>query len=123
MRVAQPCIASSTELSTTSQTRWCSPLGPVDPMYIPGRCLTGSRPGQDSDVARVVRRRRRRFSRFRSCRCLFSFQRHARALSVAVVTGQAPLRPGFLASPCRTVLMSYKCTSEGVLLGRLTGPF
>src|SRR5581483_855541 len=37
-------MASSTELSTTSQMRWCRPLGPVDPMYMPGRLRTGSRP-------------------------------------------------------------------------------
>src|SRR5712692_9077541 len=42
--VASPAIASSTELSTTSYTRWCSPDGPVDPMYMPGRSRTGSRP-------------------------------------------------------------------------------
>src|SRR6266540_5418893 len=44
MRVASPAIASSTELSTTSYTRWCRPDGPVDPMYMPGRSRTGSRP-------------------------------------------------------------------------------
>src|SRR5579884_1452662 len=44
MRVASPAIASSTALSTTSYTRWCNPDGPVEPMYIPGRSRTGSRP-------------------------------------------------------------------------------
>src|SRR5580658_10890111 len=39
-------MASSTELSTTSQTRWWRPLGPVEPMYMPGRCRTGSRPSR-----------------------------------------------------------------------------
>src|ERR1700689_4719313 len=39
-------MASSTELSTTSQTRWCSPVGPVEPMYIPGRWRTGSSPSR-----------------------------------------------------------------------------
>ena len=43
-RSQKPAIASSTELSTTSQMRWCSPLGPVDPMYMPGRFRTASRP-------------------------------------------------------------------------------
>ena len=43
-RVQYPAIASSTALSTTSQIRWCKPLGLVDPMYIPGRLRTGSRP-------------------------------------------------------------------------------
>src|SRR4051812_6352427 len=46
MRVACPAIASSTELSTTSHTRWCRPLRPVDPMYIPGRFRTASRPSR-----------------------------------------------------------------------------
>src|SRR5204862_138629 len=39
-----PAIASSTELSTTSYTRWCRPVIPVEPMYMPGRSRTGSRP-------------------------------------------------------------------------------
>ena len=42
----RPAMASSTELSTTSQTRWCSPLGPVEPMYMPGRFRTGSSPSR-----------------------------------------------------------------------------
>src|SRR6266446_4652972 len=41
---AKPAIASSTELSTTSQTRWCKPISPVEPMYIAGRRRTASRP-------------------------------------------------------------------------------
>src|SRR5262249_52061757 len=44
MRVAKPANASSTELSTTSYTRWCRPISPVDPMYIAGRRRTASRP-------------------------------------------------------------------------------
>ena len=40
----KPAIASSTELSTTSLTRWCRPRSPVEPMYIPGRLRTASRP-------------------------------------------------------------------------------
>src|SRR3984957_8713894 len=39
-------MASSTELSTTSHTRWWRPVGPVEPMYIPGRFRTGSRPSR-----------------------------------------------------------------------------
>ena len=39
-------MASSTELSTTSQTRWCRPVGPVEPMYIPGRLRTASSPSR-----------------------------------------------------------------------------
>src|SRR5712692_1464225 len=39
----EPARASSTELSTTSQTRWCSPCSPVEPMYIAGRLRTASR--------------------------------------------------------------------------------
>ena len=46
IRVQYPAMASSTALSTTSQTRWCSPVGPVDPMYMPGRIRTGSRPSR-----------------------------------------------------------------------------
>ncbi len=41
-----PAMASSTELSTSSRMRWCSPEGPVEPMYMPGRTLTGSRPSR-----------------------------------------------------------------------------
>ncbi len=40
----RPARASSTLLSTTSYTRWWSPRGPVEPMYMPGRRRTGSRP-------------------------------------------------------------------------------
>ena len=41
-----PAMASSTLLSTTSQTRWCRPVGPVDPMYMPGRFRTASSPSR-----------------------------------------------------------------------------
>src|SRR5437016_181773 len=41
---AKPAMASSTELSTTSQTRWCKPISPVEPIYIAGRKRTASRP-------------------------------------------------------------------------------
>src|SRR5882762_9349511 len=41
---AWPAMASSTELSTTSQTRWCKPISPVEPIYIAGRRRTASRP-------------------------------------------------------------------------------
>ena len=44
--VAWPAIASSIELSTTSQTRWCSPRASVDPMYMPGRLRTASSPSR-----------------------------------------------------------------------------
>ena len=44
IRSARPARASSTELSTTSWTRWCSPRSEVDPMYMPGRLRTASRP-------------------------------------------------------------------------------
>src|SRR5690606_5066705 len=46
MREAYPAIASSTELSTTSQMRWWRPRGPVVPMYMPGRSRTASRPSR-----------------------------------------------------------------------------
>src|SRR5919202_3103681 len=39
-------MASSTELSTTSHTRWWRPLRPVEPMYMPGRLRTGSSPSR-----------------------------------------------------------------------------
>src|SRR6185369_1796252 len=40
-----PASASSTALSTTSNTRWCSPVpSAVSPMYMPGRLRTASRP-------------------------------------------------------------------------------
>src|ERR1700735_1672003 len=40
----KPAMASSTELSTTSQTRWCRPSSPVEPMYMAGRLRTASMP-------------------------------------------------------------------------------
>src|SRR3954452_18730232 len=40
----KPASASSTPLSTTSHTMWCRPRSPVDPMYMPGRLRTASRP-------------------------------------------------------------------------------
>ena len=43
---AWPFMASSTELSTISQTRWCRPALPMPPMYMPGRLRTGSRPSR-----------------------------------------------------------------------------
>src|SRR5262249_32801247 len=40
-----PASASSTELSTTSNTMWCRPVpSEVSPMYMPGRLRTPSRP-------------------------------------------------------------------------------
>src|SRR5688572_7621899 len=39
-------MASSTELSTTSWIRWCRPRSPVEPMYMPGRLRTASRPSR-----------------------------------------------------------------------------
>src|SRR5580765_5160363 len=40
-----PARASSTALSTTSNTMWCRPVpSEVSPMYIPGRLRTASRP-------------------------------------------------------------------------------
>src|SRR5919107_5380124 len=48
MRISEQCPAraSSMELSTISHTRWCSPRGPVEPMYMPGRRLTASSPSR-----------------------------------------------------------------------------
>ncbi len=46
MLVACPAMASSMELSTTSQTRWCRPRASVEPMYMPGRRRTASRPSR-----------------------------------------------------------------------------
>src|SRR5699024_11846689 len=43
---ACPAMASSTELSTTSQIRWCKPRGPVEPIYIPRRLRTASKPSR-----------------------------------------------------------------------------
>src|SRR3984885_4352196 len=40
----KPAMASSTELSATSQTRWWRPISPVEPMYIAGRLRTASIP-------------------------------------------------------------------------------
>src|SRR5579862_6580383 len=36
-------MASSTELSTTSQTKWCKPCSVVEPIYMAGRLRTASR--------------------------------------------------------------------------------
>jgi len=41
-----PAKASSTELSTISHTKWCSPLSDVVPIYIPGLFLTASNPSR-----------------------------------------------------------------------------
>ena len=46
MCVAWPAIASSMELSTTSHTRWWRPRTSVEPMYMPGRRRTASRPSR-----------------------------------------------------------------------------
>ena len=54
MLVQTPASASSTELSTTSYTRWWRPRCPVDPMYMPGRLRTGSKTLENLDVAYVV---------------------------------------------------------------------
>ena len=41
----KPASASSTALSTTSNTVWCRPVpSEVSPIYIPGRLRTASRP-------------------------------------------------------------------------------
>ena len=40
----KPASASSMALSTISYTRWCSPRSSVEPMYMPGRRRTASRP-------------------------------------------------------------------------------
>ena len=41
----KPASASSTALSTTSNTMWCRPVpSEVSPMYMPGRLRTASRP-------------------------------------------------------------------------------
>src|SRR5579883_3035140 len=44
MRLQKPANASSTLLSTTSNTRWWRPRLPVLPTYIPGRFLTPQDP-------------------------------------------------------------------------------
>ena len=49
-----PAMASSTELSTTSQTRWCKPNSPVEPIYIAGRLRTASSAAENFDRSRVV---------------------------------------------------------------------
>ena len=46
MERAAPARCSSTALSTTSHTRWCSPRESVDPTYMPGRLRTASRPSR-----------------------------------------------------------------------------
>ena len=55
IRVAKPACASSTALSTTSQTMWCSPeRSSVSPMYIPGRLRTASGPLRTLMLSAVV---------------------------------------------------------------------
>jgi hypothetical protein len=46
----KPPCTSSTALSSTSHSRWCRPLGPVLPMYMPGRLRTGSNPSSTCAV-------------------------------------------------------------------------
>ena len=46
MVVAPPAKISSTELSTTSYTKWCKPGRPVEPMYMAGRLRTASSPSK-----------------------------------------------------------------------------
>ena len=46
IRVQCPPSASSTELSKISHRQWCSPRLSVDPMYMPGRLRTASRPSR-----------------------------------------------------------------------------
>src|SRR5438105_2899320 len=46
MVLAWPASASSTELSTTSYTRWCSPSAPTPRMYMCGRLRTASSPSR-----------------------------------------------------------------------------
>ena len=43
---SSPASASSTPLSTISQIRWWRPRSPVEPMYMPGRLRTASRPSR-----------------------------------------------------------------------------
>ena len=40
----KPARCSSIPLSSISQIRWCNPLEPTLPIYIPGRFLTASSP-------------------------------------------------------------------------------
>ena len=44
--VQNPASASSTELSTTSKTRWWRPYEAVSPMYMAGRFRTASSPSR-----------------------------------------------------------------------------
>jgi hypothetical protein len=47
MSSQKPASASSIELSTTSNTRWCRPVpSDVSPMYMPGRLRTASSPSR-----------------------------------------------------------------------------
>ena len=46
MRSQQPASASSRSSPSTSQTRWCRPCVTVEPMYMPGRLRTASRPSR-----------------------------------------------------------------------------
>ena len=46
IRSQWPASDSSTALSTISQIRWCRPRTPVEPMYMPGRLRTASRPSR-----------------------------------------------------------------------------
>ena len=53
IRVAWWAIASSMLLSTTSHTSWCRPRTSVEPMNMPGRLRTGSRPSRTWMLAAV----------------------------------------------------------------------
>ncbi len=50
---ARPAMASSTELSTTSKTRWWRPRSPTSPMYMFGRLRTASSPSSTLMVSVV----------------------------------------------------------------------
>ena len=45
MTPQNPAAASSSALSSSSNTRWCNPCSVVEPMYIEGFRRTASTPG------------------------------------------------------------------------------
>ena len=85
-------MASSTELSTTSQTRWWRPVGPVDPMYMPGPLADRLETLEDGDVAR-----RRRNSRGRRLRSSSVFSATGAPFHSGVSIGERRRAPGAVA--------------------------
>ena len=86
----------------------------------PGPLLDRLEACQDSDVARVVRRHRRPISRIRPCWCFQLSAPRARPFDCRSHGTSSFCDQGF-GRPMSPGADDYKCTSEGVALGRFLG--